>query len=196
MISYLSGKLRQIWPDGVLLLVNGVGFFVRTPPGQQWPAGDSEVELYTHLVVKEEALELYGFRTYEELKMFQVLLGVTGIGPKGAQVLVAAAPPDRLAQAIIDEDTGFLTALPGVGPKKAKRLVLELKDRLLKSGLGEGAGGAAEGDEVLVALLSLGYSPAEVREPLKLAREELGPGASSGDLLRAVLKYLGSSRVT
>lgn len=185
-------------PEGILLVVNGVGFFVRTLPGAHWPPVGSEVTVYTHLAVKEDALELYGFKTYEELKMFQILLGVSGMGPKGAQALLGSAPPDRLAQAIIEEDNGFLTALPGVGPKKAKRLVLELKDRLIKSGLqvnGASLGTGPQEDEVLAALVGLGYNLAEVKEPLKEAREELGPGVSSGELLRAVLKRLGSGKV-
>ncbi|MGI9952667.1 Holliday junction branch migration protein RuvA [Moorellaceae bacterium AZ2] len=195
MIEFLSGELRQVRPEGILLAVNGLGFFVRTLPGADWPPVGSEVTVYTHLAVKEDTLELYGFKTYEELKMFQILLGVSGMGPKGAQALLAAASPERLGQAIIQEDESFLNALPGVGPKKAKRLVVELKDRLVKAGLQLNSVASASGpeeDEVLAALLGLGYNAAEVKEPLKKAREEMGPGAGSGELLRAVLKNLGS----
>ncbi|GFN23188.1 MAG: Holliday junction branch migration protein RuvA [Thermoanaerobacteraceae bacterium] len=195
MLAFLRGELRQVGPEGVLLEVNGLGFFVRTLPGADWPPVGSEVTVYTHLAVKEDALELYGFKTSEELKMFQILLGVSGMGPKGAQALLAAASPERLGQAIIEEDEGFLNALPGVGPKKAKRLVVELKDKLVKAGLRFDAGSSVPGpgeDEVLAALVGLGYSAAEVRGPLKKAREEMGPGAGTGELLRAVLKDLGS----
>lgn len=198
MITLLCGKLRQVWPEGILLVVGGVGFLVRTLPGSQWPPVGSEVTVYTHLAVREEALELYGFKTYEELKMFQVLLSVAGMGPKGAQTLLGSVSPDRLAQAIIEEDNAFLTALPGVGPKKAKRLVVELKDKLLKSGLQLSEASpsiALQEDEVLAALVGLGYNVAEVREPLKEVREELGPGAGSGEVLRGVLRRLGSGKV-
>ncbi|MGB9859436.1 MAG: Holliday junction branch migration protein RuvA [Moorellaceae bacterium] len=198
MITLLCGELRQVWPEGILLVVGGVGFLVRTLPGYQWPPIGSEVTVYTHLAVREEALELYGFKTYEELKMFQILLSVAGMGPKGAQTLLGSVSPERLAQAIIEEDNAFLTALPGVGPKKAKRLVVELKDKLLKSGLqlsGASPSIALQEDEVLAALVGLGYNVAEVREPLKEVREELGPGAGSGEVLRTVLRRLGSGKV-
>ncbi|HBT46636.1 MAG TPA: Holliday junction branch migration protein RuvA [Peptococcaceae bacterium] len=194
MLAFLRGELRQVGPEGILVEVNGLGFFVRTLPGSDWPPVGSEITVHTHLAVREDALELYGFKTWEELKMFRVLLGVSGMGPKGALALLAAASPYRLGQAIIEEDEGFLRALPGVGPKKAKRLVVELKDRLVKAGLQFDAGAAvppAE-DEVLAALVGLGYTPAEVRGPLKKAREEMGPAAATGDILRAVLRDLGS----
>jgi len=196
MITFLRGILRQVIPGGVVLEVNGIGFFVHTWGIQDWPPLGSEIFLYTHMVIKGEALELYGFKTLEELNIFRLLLGVTGMGPKGAQVLASSVSPPRLIQAIAEEDTGFLTALPGIGPKKAKRLVVELKDRLLKSDfpvLQRKDSRGAE-DEVLAALLSLGYKAPEVQEPLRKAREQLGPGADSAELLQAVLKILGSSK--
>ncbi|SMB98861.1 Holliday junction DNA helicase subunit RuvA [Thermanaeromonas toyohensis ToBE] len=195
MITFLRGKLRQVTPGGVVLEVNGVGFWVHTWGVQDWPPLGHEVILHTHMVIKGETIELYGFKTPEELNIFQLLLGVTGMGPKGAQVLASSVSPSRLIQAIVEEDTGFLTALPGIGPKKAKRLVVELKDRLLKSGFqileGKEISHTAE-DEVLGALVNLGYTASEVQEPLRRAREQLGPGASSAELLQAVLRILGS----
>ncbi|MCG0277506.1 MAG: Holliday junction branch migration protein RuvA [Thermanaeromonas sp.] len=196
MITFLRGILRHVISGGVVLEVNGIGFFVHTWGIQDWPPLGSEVMLYTHMVIKGEAVELYGFRSVEELNVFRLLLGVTGMGPKGAQILAGSVPPSRLMQAIAEEDTGFLTALPGIGPKKAKRLVLELKDKLLKldlPSLQEGSCPRAE-DEVLGALLNLGYTASEVQEPLRKAREELGPVADSAELLQAVLKILGSGK--
>lgn len=196
MITFLQGRLRQVTPGGVVLEVNGVGFWVHTFGIQDWPPLGTEILLYTQMVIRGETLELYGFKTSEQLNIFRLLLSVTGMGPKGAQVLATSISPSRLIQAIVEEDTGFLTALPGIGPKKAKRLVVELKDRLLKGDfpvLEEGNAHKPE-EEVLAALLNLGYTASEVKEPLRKAREQLGPGASSADLLQAVLKILGSNK--
>ncbi|QGP90781.1 Holliday junction ATP-dependent DNA helicase RuvA [Neomoorella glycerini] len=200
MIGYLRGQLRQVMPEGILVETGGIGWFVRTPPAQSWPPPGTEVAVYTHLVVREDALELYGFTRPEGLRFFTLLLGVAGIGPRGALQILAAAAPEQLARAIVAEDTAFLTALPGIGAKKARRLLLELKDAILKSGLaGETRatarvawdGGAGDNDEALAALLALGYSRDEISPVLARVKAELGPEADTAAVLQGVLKTIG-----
>ncbi|WP_406676536.1 Holliday junction branch migration protein RuvA [Moorella sp. ACPs] len=200
VIGYLRGRLLQVMPEGILLETGGVGWFVRTPPAEVWPPAGTEIAVYTHLVVREDALELYGFTRPEGLRFFTLLLGVAGIGPRGALQILAAASPEKLAQAIVAEDTAFLTALPGIGAKKAKRLLLELKDAVLKSGLaGEtvvtagvsGDNGAGANDEALAALLALGYSRDEISQVLARVKVELGPEAGTAAIIQGVLKTIG-----
>ncbi|MBC7324341.1 MAG: Holliday junction branch migration protein RuvA [Moorella sp. (in: Bacteria)] len=200
MIGYLRGRLLQITPEGILLETGGIGWFVRTPSPQPWPALGAEVAVYTHLVVREDALELYGFPRPEGLRFFTLLLGVAGIGPRGALQVLSAAGPEQLARAIAAEDIAFLTALPGIGAKKARRLFLELKDAVIKSGLaaGEGtaagvAGGgvAAEKDEAVAALLALGYRREEIEPVLARVKVELGAEAGVAAVIRAALQILG-----
>lgn len=197
MIAYLRGRLRQITAEAIVLETSGIGWLVRTPAGQAWPELGTEIAVYTHLVVREDAMELYGFTRPEGLRFFTLLLGVAGIGPRGALQIMAAAPLEKLARAIAAEDASFLTALPGIGAKKARRLVLELKEAILKanlvdtSGLNGGTVQAADHDEPLAALVVLGYSREEVSPYLARVRSELGPEADTSTVLQAVLKALG-----
>jgi len=197
MIGYLRGWLRQVTTEAIVLETNGIGWLVRTPAGQAWPELGTEIAVYTHLVVREDAMELYGFTRPEGLRFFTLLLEVAGIGPRGALQIMAAAPPEKLARAIAAEDAPFLTALPGIGAKKARRLVLELKDAILKanlvdtSGLTGGTVQAVDYDEALAALMALGYNREEVSPYLARVRSELGPEADTATVLQAVLKALG-----
>nr|WP_277998907.1 Holliday junction branch migration protein RuvA [Moorella sulfitireducens] len=196
----MQGRLLQVVPEGILLETNGIGWFVRTPPAEAWPPAGTEVAVYTHLVVREDALELYGFTRPEGLRFFTLLLGVNGIGPRGALQILAAASPEKLARAIVAEDIAFLTHLPGIGAKKAKRLLLELKDAVLKSGLAveimvtagvSGDKGADDNDEALAALLALGYSRDEIGRVLARVKAELGPEAGTAAIIQGVLKTMG-----
>ncbi|MGI9860173.1 Holliday junction branch migration protein RuvA [Moorella naiadis] len=197
MIGYLRGQLHQVMPEGILLETGGIGWLVRTATNRSWPEPGAEVAVYTQLVVREDALELYGFTRPEELRLFTLLRGVNGIGPRGALQILGAATPDQFARAIAAGDTAFLTALPGIGAKKAQRLLVELKDTVRKSRLINGPVAAAspagdkDNDEVLAALEALGYSREEVAPVLARARQELGSGATTTALLQAVLKTLG-----
>lgn len=204
MIGFLRGKLLQVVADGIILETGGIGWLVRTPAGQKWPVEGTEISVYTHLVSRDDAVELYGFNCYEGLHFFKLLLEVAGIGPRGALQIMGAAPPEKLARAIAAEDAAFLTALPGIGSKKARRLLLELRDKILKSNLvdtygkpGQGTGAADMGqiDEVLIALGALGYNRDEVEPYVVKAKSELGPGAGTSAILQSVLKALGRGEV-
>lgn len=197
MIAYLRGRLRQVIEEGIILETGGIGWLVRTPAGQEWPQPGAEVAVHTYLVVKENALELYGFSQQKELRLFTLLLGVSGIGPRGALQIMAAASVEELVRAIAAEDAAFLTALPGIGTKKARRLLLELKDTIQKDWLNTetvSSGAAAAGsdyDEALAALLALGYNREEANPYLVRVRAELGPKAGTAAVLQAVLQAMG-----
>lgn len=173
MIGFLKGKVEYISMDYCLLDVAGVGYrvFVSANTRAQLKTGQ-DTKLYTYLSVREDAMLLYGFLTQEEYDLFQLLITVSGIGPKVAMGIIGAITPAALSQAVQNKNIKTLTALPGIGKKSAERLILELKDKLHFGGEGEmpetedSLAGPAIGDDVFseasAALLSLGYSQGEV----------------------------------
>lgn len=164
MISRLQGKLEAITADSVIVNVNGVGFQVFVPTSTISTIGNvgKEVKLFTHLHVREDILALYGFGSADELRIFEIITSVSGIGPKAALSMLSAMDAEQLIMAIATGNADLLTTVPGIGKKIASRIVLELKDKI-------GAGWtstavaevAQENTDVLGALISLGYSAAE-----------------------------------
>ncbi len=201
MIAYLRGKLVYKGPSFVVLEVNDVGYRVYVP--QRLLAGlalNSEVMLHTYMQVREDDISLYGFTEPETLALFETLLTVSGVGPKMAVSIVDALPSQVFCRAILQNEIGVLTKIPGIGRKTAQRLVLELKDKLADQ-----ADSVALDDEttvlvdksvqaqVLAALTALGYRPDEAAGALRAAAKQQ-PDAleSEAGLLREALKYLGS----
>ena len=202
MIGSVAGTLVETYPDGALVDVNGVGYRVLAPASvlARLPGAGEKVRLHTHLHVREDALTLFGFTTAEERDVFEVLIGVNGIGPKGGLAVLSVYTPDALRRAILGEDLDALTLIPGVGKKTASRMILELKEKL---GAGEPelasiAGSPAVRDalgEVRAALLQLGYTTTEAREAIeRVAAEKAtanGNGAAGVEaMLKAALKEL------
>lgn len=164
MIASLDGKLEYFGGDSVILNVNGIGFIVRVPASTMSLMGTTggEVHLLTHLVMREDSMTLYGFGTDEELELFQILIGVSGLGPRLALAMLSTLSVEQVSTAIVNENIELLTAVPGIGKKMANRLVLELKDKI-GAGLisAPAAQLARENEEVIAALMSLGYSVPE-----------------------------------
>lgn len=178
MIASLSGVISATGKGFVIVQVGGVGFQVFVP--QTFLDGLSgsgqEVTLSTHLHVREAELTLYGFGSEEELVLFRLLLSVSGIGPKVALAMLSFLPPDRLQAAIAQEDVAQLARVPGIGPKTAKKLVFDLKDKVAVDVMpGEPLPVLTEADaDLIAALTSLGYSVAEAQEAMRaLPREPL-----------------------
>ncbi len=168
MIARLHGKVAAVGPDSLVVDVGGVGYRVRVPRSvvEQVRGPGDTVTLHTHLHVRENELALYGCSTEEELGLFEMLLGVSGIGPRSAMNIVSNVPVETLREAVARGDAGSLARLPGVGKRTAERLVAELKGKL-----GEAAsspvGALSAGDaEVIAALTGLGYSVAEAQQAL------------------------------
>jgi Holliday junction DNA helicase RuvA len=163
VIASLNGKLEATGTDWAIVDVNGVGFRVFTPTSTLSTFGrpGSTIHLYTHLHVREDNLALYGFSTFEELGLFQILTGVSGIGPKLALAMLSAMTADHLVSVIASGNTDMLTTVPGIGKKIAARLVLELKDKIGAMATVVPLQMIEGSNDVIAALVSLGYSTAE-----------------------------------
>jgi Holliday junction DNA helicase RuvA len=178
VLASLTGVVAATGKDSVVIQVGGVGFYVSVtqPVLDHLPGPGLELTVYTHLHVRENELALYGFGSEEELALFRLLLGVSGIGPKVALSVLSFLPVDRLEAAIAQEDVAMLARVPGIGPKTAKKLVFDLKDKVAVGVVpGEPRPALTEADtDLIAALTTLGYSVTEAQEALRsLPREEL-----------------------
>ena len=178
MLASLSGKVAATGEDFVVIKAGGVGFYVSVPQTvlDSLPGPGMELTVHTHLHVRENDLALYGFGSREDLALFRLLLGVSGIGPKVALSLLSFLPRDRLQAAIAQEDVAMLSRVPGIGPKTAKKLVFDLKDKIAAEIMpGEPQPVLTEADaDLIAALTSLGYSVSEAQEAIRsLPREAL-----------------------
>ncbi|MCI8981682.1 MAG: Holliday junction branch migration protein RuvA [Hungatella sp.] len=201
MISYIRGPLAEINEDMIVVEAGAVGYNIRVPLSvvEGLPGIGKEVKIYTYLQVREDAMSLYGFLTRQDLKMFRLLLGVSGIGPKGALGLLSAMRPDDLRLAVISGDVKAISRAPGIGNKTAQRLILDLKDKIpvdqllsaprvepgrepADTGLGEAAREAVE------ALIALGYSPGEAARAV--SKTTVTENMTGEDVLKASLRHL------
>lgn len=178
MIASLAGKIAAVGQGFVVVNVGGVGFRVFVPQTVLDRLGGvgQDVTLFTHLHVRENELSLYGCGSEEELALFRLLLGVSGVGPRVALSILSFLPPDRLQAAIAQEDVTTLARVPGIGPKTARKLVFDLKDKVgAAAPAGRPTAALTEADaDLIAALTSLGYSLAEAQEALHhLPREPL-----------------------
>lgn len=200
MISYIKGPLVEIEGDIIVVEARCVGYNIRVPLSllDGLPDIGSEVRIYTYLQVREDAMSLYGFLNRQDLKMFRLLLGVNGIGPKGALGLLSAMSPDDLRLAIISGDAKAISKAPGIGSKTAQRFILDLKDRIPAEQIvsmiekkseehGTGGGGAV-GKEAVDALVALGYSAMEATKAVR--QVEILDGMTVEQVLKASLKYM------
>lgn len=175
MIGFLRGRLIAKHPPSLLVDVQGVGYELEAPMSTfyELPAAGQELQLFTHLVVREDAHVLYGFGTESERRLFRALLKVSGVGPKIALGILSGISAEAFARCVEAEDAATLTRIPGVGRKTAERLIIEMRDRLRTlTPVGEVApAGVANGAqaEAYGALVALGYKPAEVTRLLKSA---------------------------
>ena len=195
MISYLRGQLLGVDEDRVVLEVQGIGYEVAVPSTvlQKLPSKGQELELYTHLHVREDALQLYGFSTPQERAMFRVLITARGIGPKVALTILDKFPGDSLAAVLERGEVDPLLKVPGVGKKTAQRLILELKGKLPESFFKDEEKTAEEqvDNEVVQALLALGYSRQESLEALRKIQPRSAEESSTEAVLRLALRELG-----
>lgn len=193
MIGYLKGVLLQKEPQELLLDVGGVGYRVLVPISTFCRLGDqgAQAQLLIHTHVREDQFVLYGFATPAELRLFEKLIGVSGVGPKVALGVLSGIEADDLVHAIRANDVARLTRVPGVGKKTAERLILELKDKIAAFHTGAPAPDAPSPklNDLLSALANLGYSVAEAdRAAAEVVR--LQPEAPLGDLLRDALRVI------
>ena len=189
MISLLNGRILELYPDSLIVGLGGVGLQVFAPAslrGRLRP-GD-EVFLHTYLVVRQDALNLYGFETREEREFFLLLLGVDGIGPKSALAVLSTLTPDAIRRAVFHEQPEVFTRVPGVGKKTAQKILLQLQDRIqVVAGLEPVAGYTDMDTEVLSALTALGYSVVEAQSALQSISRDTPEDLETR--LRAALQY-------
>ncbi len=192
MIGRLSGILFDKNPAQLLVDCNGVGYEVSVPMSTFYnlPSAGEKVTLLTHMVVREDAQLLYGFGTSQERELFRELIKISGIGARTALAILSGMSVVDLAQAVTLQDVGRLTKVPGIGKKTGERLLLELKGKL-GADIGVAAGGpdAASSNDVLSALLALGYSEKEAL----LAIKQVPAGSSVSDGIRHALKALSKA---
>jgi len=192
VIGHLRGKLVRKAPPALIVDVHGVGYELEAPMSTFYrlPELGSEVELHTHLVVREDAQLLYGFATEDERRLFRDLLRVTGIGPKIGLALLSGIDVDTFMRCVEAEDAQALTRIPGIGRKTAERLLVEMRDRIralgqLPSAAAKPATGAGARAEAFSALVALGYRPVEVNRLLQGVEQE---GAGTEELIRRALQ--------
>jgi Holliday junction DNA helicase RuvA len=196
MIASVEGKVGAVAADSLVIEVGGIGYRVFAAPAIIAAAQPgSTLKLHTYHLVREDQQALYGFRTAEELGFFNLLLTVTGVGPKVALAIVGSRPTADLQLAIMLQDQAVLVAIPGIGKKLADRVIFELKEKVTAAGVAAASGvgtsgiGAAE-SEVIAALQALGYSLAEAREASRVALADATIGGTLEDRVKAALRSL------
>lgn len=193
MIARVTGKVVDRGPDSVVVDVNGVGYLVYAPANviARANVGD-DVSLFTHLVVREDSMTLFGFLDAHEGRLFQTLTSVSGVGPKVALALLSIMDADELSFAIASGNAAALARAPGVGKKLAARVVVELKDKMTSAAEPSATPGV-ESEEVVAALMALGYSQAEAVDAV--ARAELPEDAGIEEKVRLALAYFAKARM-
>ena len=196
MITFLRGDLIEKTPVAAVVDVAGVGYEVFIPLStyEALPDDGRPVRMLTRLVVREDAQQLYGFATDDEREIFDLLIAVSGVGPRLALAVLSSMSVEDFARAVRDRNDTALTVIPGIGKKTAARMVLELAEKMSRLGLQmavkqEASGPPAEDDErVIVALISLGLNRVEAAAKLARCKIKLGTHADVEDLIKAALR--------
>ena len=201
MYAYIKGILAEITEDAIIVENQGIGYEIAVP-GQVFdylPSVSEEVKIYTYHYVREDAILLYGFLTKEDVRIFKMLIGVSGIGPKGALCILSVLSTDDLRFAILGDDAKAIAKAPGVGAKTAQRVIIELKDKLsLEDAFEQKLANQAQKaelnpavgvkNEAILALTSLGYSQSEALKVLQGI--EISPDDQVEDVLKMALKQM------
>lgn len=201
MYAYIKGEIADISEDNLVLECNNIGYNIRIPlsVAQRLPGIGATVKIYTYTSVREDAFNLFGFLSRDDLEIYKKLIAVNGIGPKGALSILSAMSADDLRLAVVSGDAKAIAKAPGVGNKSAERIILELKDKIaLKLSFEEdmdfvSTGGMPEEgaakNEAMEALISLGYTPTEAVKAVK--QLESTQDMDSGAILKQALKVIG-----
>ncbi len=206
MIAYIKGELVYIGIDTIVVETGGIGYEIRVPLTvmEELPETGEEVRIHTYLYVREDAINLYGFTSKDDLDVFKLLITVNGIGPKGALGILGAISPDTLRFAVLSDDVKTISKAPGIGTKTAGKLIIELKDklkledafeqRLAKTVESPAADNSAKGDlkrirnEAIQALVALGYSSTDAMKAVR--QVELSEGMDVETVLKQSLKQM------
>lgn len=199
MIAQLRGRLAGKSPNQVVVDVGGVGYQVFIPLSTyyQLPEPGQEVSLYTFTHLREDGLLLYGFKTLAEKALFDLLRGVSGVGPRLATNILSGISVEELMPALAEGDIPRLKAIPGIGRKTAERLVLELREKVGEAAVHKGAQPAGEDhilEDIVSALMNLGCSRKEATKAAETARKTLGADADFEKLVKMALKHLPGAK--
>ncbi|MGP9746923.1 Holliday junction branch migration protein RuvA [Brachybacterium sp. AOP29-B2-41] len=201
MIASLTGRVARIDLDSLVLEVAGIGYLVRTTPeALSATRHGAELTLHTELVVREDSMTLYGFPHAEEAETFRIVQSVSGIGPRTALAVLAVLEPEELRRAVAEQDAKTLTRTPGIGPKVASRMLLELGGKLPAPSTVTSSPSAAQSTpqgadaDVVDALVGLGWAEKAAIGAVDSARAAGGEELGSAELLRQALRGLGGHR--
>ena len=188
MIGFVEGKIESANDKYAIVNVNGVGYkiFISLNTFKNLPEKGNKVKLYTHLHVRENIFDLYGFLKLEELEFFELLVSISGIGPKGALAILCVASVKTLKKAIISGDSEILTKVSGIGKKMAEKVVLELKNKI--DDVSVDGEKISHDNEAIDALVALGYKLTEARDALRKIPEDI---KEVGEKVKQALKTLG-----
>lgn len=201
MISYIRGELSAIEEDKIVVDVNGIGYGIFMPAqsmGQLPPIGQN-VKIHTYLNVREDSMQLFGFLTRDDLRVFKLVIGVSGIGPKGGLSILSKLTPDDLRFAVLANDAKAISSAPGIGKKTAEKLIIELKDKLSVEDILERSTESEEGAQIsdnangvqaeaVQALTALGYGSTESMKAVK--KVEITEETTVEEVLKQALKYM------
>lgn len=188
MIAKLRGKVEYIKPGYAVVDVGGVGYkIMATEYTLGKIRGQETAELFIHTHVREDAINLYGFLNLEELEMFELLISISGVGPKAGLGILTVATPKTIKTAILNEDSSILTKVSGVGKKTADRVILELGNKIADMPEADKAGAISDADAI-EALVSMGYSTAEARDALRSVSKDV---KDVGERIKVALRNLG-----
>ena len=198
MYAYLIGKVAEIEEDNLVLEVGNIGYNVKVPGSvaAQLPPVGQQVKVYTYTSVREDALQLFGFLTKDDLRMYRMLITVSGIGPKGGLSLLGAMSADEIRMAVLTQDAKAIARAPGIGNKTAQRLILDLRDKIsLEDAFLPEQGSAVQGtgvldqarNEAVEALTALGYPASDALRAVKAVEQE---DMDVEALLKAALRKL------
>lgn len=200
MISYIRGELAAVEEEKVIVDVNGVGYGIYMPEQSMniLPQIGEEVKLHTYMNVREDAMQLFGFLTRDDLKVFKLVIGVSGIGPKGGLSILSHLSPDDLRFAVMSHDVKAISGAPGIGKKTAEKLIIELKDKLSIEEVLErqtevnstmvSTGTNQTQAEAVQALVALGYGDTESMKAVK--KVEITEDTTVEEILKQALKYI------
>lgn len=180
MVSYIKGELAEVFEDTIVIENSGIGYNIRVPASifDKMPSVGESIKVYTYLYVREDAINLFGFLTRQDLDIFKLLLNVNGIGPKGALGILSTISPDDLRFAVLSDDVKTISKAPGIGTKTAQKLIIELKDKLKfeyfqEDIIGENVSSEVTSSlpvksEAVEALISLGYGNSEALKAVNM----------------------------
>ena len=201
MYAYIKGEIVGITEDNLVLECNNIGYNIRIPlsVAQRLPGIGEPVKIYTYTSVREDAFQLFGFLSKDDLEIYKKLIAVNGIGPKGALSILSAMSADDLRFAILSGDAKAISKAPGIGNKSAERIILELRDKVPLMSESASLDSFSENDtsanaeaknEALEALTALGYSPSEALKALR--QIAITEDMDSGDVLKQALKMIST----